>query len=1083
MSSPRGHPLTTCSSDSVHKSCPMSSTRLFNHSSASILHVTHKNNNMNHYHNNNNNNYNNNVSKGNHCSRIPVEEDVSSFDSSLSMLSSDQHERSASIPSNSKCSSRSSGTQGSNYYSTLQLKARKVDNDGTCKYKSTSTLPRQLNKNNLKSSKLSTSSPLLPLSAPFEVVLKKKDGTLGFTICKKDDGMFYIKSVINEPAINEPAISPGDKILRVNGIDVSSLSHTSAISFLRSLPDIVTLKLEPVIPEDVSLDMEQFNFYSTSRLNKLLDTHDALHAMDARSSQHNGYTSTVDTVKSSRQPCNTSQQQSQPKIKYSNQTNATVNSEPMSSVYNGDSMDTFFNSTITHGNGVLDDEPAYHSLQHDHLDSSGSSSSLSDIFYTEEDLQSSKSQKNHSTSSLKKQLRPEALKMISEKGNTDSLSRLRLRKQKSKNRLQCESNTSLPPSSPLQSDTSITRQVSSNGSQRLSSTHQDAQSMVVKKQSNCAERNNQTDAIDEEKKNIISPEDVMLLLPPEQFSDTHIHSSSDTMYGKENAFTREACGTMNTSTTGAQDIHESSDFTGTVQATHSTGGVAHPLGKNTHIPGQHDVLKDNGHRSEAVSEADSVSMRNCPNNDTAVSGMFKKHRADKCFNFSSPAHGARSAKDSDVASTSVKSGESTTVDEEAVKLHESTSVTTAQVKRSPICVSKKLLDPPNGASRLSPGSLDAVADDANNTSIDLLLSSASPQCSAENTAVTSTKFAHSSLGATVTTVSSAVSSSSKFTTAVSTTAAPSTVTTCSSSTSSSTSSSFAGDDAIPSLAKWRGANLVDHLYLAAIRDEQDSGFGDSVTPRHTLDKPLQLSRLINERLDEQQLPTDGHHLNGEQDTHQSHQLANVHTSNQSNDSPSIAVHSTVTSCASASYSVNHCTTSIPTINESSITDCGSKVPAFSCITEKHSLKSLDSSKAHPTSHSSRVSPCTESNNNQMTRPLEWSVTKNNDSDIVIPTITEVTVDVCLEKGWSTRLGIQLEDDALNRLPRLTVVKCIVPNTIASADGTIKRGWRLQSVNDIPLEEKSVKQVVEFLRKIKGRLNFRFLAPVDINSNE
>lgn len=851
----------------------------------------------------------------NHCTRISVG-DSSAFDS-FANTSNDDHHHSESITSNCNCTTdlSSPGPSG-NYFSTLQLKGRKKDINCNCKCKSTSTLPRKLNKNNLKASKLSMSSPLLPLSAPFQVVLKKKDGTLGFTICKKDDGMFYIKSVINEPAINEPAISPGDKILRVNGIDVSSLSHSSAISFLRSLPDIVTLKLEPVIPEDVSLDLEQLNFYSTSRFDRLLDAHESIKCADPPSDRLNGNTSTFNRP--------SLQSNHDKMMMHSNQSHPVNNN-----LERKDYTQRFIDSNVSYANSdVLDDESSLSTVKPDHLDSSGSSSSLSDIFYTEENLSSSKSQKNHSTSSLKKQLRPEALKMISEKGNTDSLSRLRLRKQKSKNRLQNGSNSSLPSSQGTGTDHSKLQSPSppDDGFTHSSNLNNEASGIFHEKSSH----------------NVVSPDDVMLILPPEQFSDKLNlgHSNHGTINRHQSPFSLETVDTVDSCVSG-QSVHSLNHCTEPVQVIHNASHLAHSIGNHTKIPGHLYLSVDKGHRDEQQQlTRDHI--------DAAGNGMkiSPQSEVDKCFN-SSPA--ARSAKFSDAKSTCVKSGESTAPNEEPVKLPEITSVSTRE-RKSPVCARKKVPDSSTGASAHSSTSLDIPGDDANATSIDLLLSSTGPTRSAPDSSASSSKFALSPNVDSVTTCTSAPSSSNKLT-APSTVAAP---TTCSSS-SSSTSSSFAADDAIPSLAKWRGANLVDHLYLAAIRDEQDSGFGDSVTPRHTLDKPLQLSRLINERLNEEE-----------------------------------------------------------------------------------EMK----------------------------------------SDFVIPTITEETVDVCLEKGWCSRLGIQLEDDPLNRLPRLTVVKSIVPNTIASVHGTIKKGWRLESVNDIPLEDKPVKEVVEFLRRIKGKLNFRFLAPVD-----
>lgn len=90
----------------------------------------------------------------------------------------------------------------------------------------------------------------------FDVTLVKKEGSLGFTIHKKEDGFLYVKEVIKEPAISEPFLTPGDRILLVNGVDASSLSHEGAISFLRSLPETVTLRLQPVIPEDIMQEID-----------------------------------------------------------------------------------------------------------------------------------------------------------------------------------------------------------------------------------------------------------------------------------------------------------------------------------------------------------------------------------------------------------------------------------------------------------------------------------------------------------------------------------------------------------------------------------------------------------------------------------------------------------------------------------------------------------------------------------------------------------------------------------------------------------------------------------------------------------
>jgi hypothetical protein len=111
-----------------------------------------------------------------------------------------------------------------------------------------------------ESSRSVGSTPELPTTGffchpCFDVTLDKKDGSLGFTIHKKEDGFLYVKEVIREPAILEPLMTPGDRILLVNGVNVSCLTHEGAILYLRSLPNRVTLKIQPVFPDDVIDDI------------------------------------------------------------------------------------------------------------------------------------------------------------------------------------------------------------------------------------------------------------------------------------------------------------------------------------------------------------------------------------------------------------------------------------------------------------------------------------------------------------------------------------------------------------------------------------------------------------------------------------------------------------------------------------------------------------------------------------------------------------------------------------------------------------------------------------------------------------
>lgn len=90
-------------------------------------------------------------------------------------------------------------------------------------------------------------SPVLTLSTlgEFEISMTKVNGSLGFTLRKEDESILghYVRSLVKEPAISDGRICPGDKIISVNGVNMSEMSHAEAVAFLRRCPDSVTIRL------------------------------------------------------------------------------------------------------------------------------------------------------------------------------------------------------------------------------------------------------------------------------------------------------------------------------------------------------------------------------------------------------------------------------------------------------------------------------------------------------------------------------------------------------------------------------------------------------------------------------------------------------------------------------------------------------------------------------------------------------------------------------------------------------------------------------------------------------------------------
>ncbi|XP_065343188.1 uncharacterized protein LOC135941516 isoform X2 [Cloeon dipterum] len=84
-----------------------------------------------------------------------------------------------------------------------------------------------------------------PESGEFSIEIRKVDKSLGFTLWKEDTSRLghYVRALVKEPAVSDGRIRPGDKIMAVNDVEFSELSHEEAVAFLRKCGDVVTIKL------------------------------------------------------------------------------------------------------------------------------------------------------------------------------------------------------------------------------------------------------------------------------------------------------------------------------------------------------------------------------------------------------------------------------------------------------------------------------------------------------------------------------------------------------------------------------------------------------------------------------------------------------------------------------------------------------------------------------------------------------------------------------------------------------------------------------------------------------------------------
>lgn len=99
----------------------------------------------------------------------------------------------------------------------------------------------------------------------------KQQGSLGFTLRKEDESVLghYVRALVREPATTDGRIKPGDKIVAVNDVPLSPMTHEQAVIFLRQAADTVKLRLyrdEAQTPvAAMSPTTENKTFYGTGK--------------------------------------------------------------------------------------------------------------------------------------------------------------------------------------------------------------------------------------------------------------------------------------------------------------------------------------------------------------------------------------------------------------------------------------------------------------------------------------------------------------------------------------------------------------------------------------------------------------------------------------------------------------------------------------------------------------------------------------------------------------------------------------------------------------------------------------------------
>ncbi|KAM4708637.1 tyrosine-protein phosphatase non-receptor type 13 isoform 2-T2 [Discoglossus pictus] len=77
---------------------------------------------------------------------------------------------------------------------------------------------------------------------------KSEKGSLGFTVTKANDCIgCYVHDIIQDPAKSDGRLQTGDRLIKVNDVDVTNMSHTEAVNLLRAAPKTVRIVLGRVL--------------------------------------------------------------------------------------------------------------------------------------------------------------------------------------------------------------------------------------------------------------------------------------------------------------------------------------------------------------------------------------------------------------------------------------------------------------------------------------------------------------------------------------------------------------------------------------------------------------------------------------------------------------------------------------------------------------------------------------------------------------------------------------------------------------------------------------------------------------------